>query len=65
MCSSMAPAMYRSVKIELAALGTDAPAIGAARRADQSVMMVLSGAHVVLANRILSPVRSLSTANAL
>ena len=29
----MAPAMYRSVKIELAALGTDAPAIGAARQA--------------------------------
>jgi predicted NBD/HSP70 family sugar kinase len=29
----MSPAMYRSVKIELAALGADAPAIGAARQA--------------------------------
>jgi predicted NBD/HSP70 family sugar kinase len=29
----MSPAMYRSLKIELAALGADAPAIGAARQA--------------------------------
>jgi hypothetical protein len=29
----MSPAMYNSIKIELATLGADAPAIGAARQA--------------------------------
>ena len=33
----MSPVMYRSVKIELAALGADAPAIGAARQALSSL----------------------------